>query len=54
MATYKELKGTSIQLLSSDPSNPIVGQIWFNTSTNLLKGRVLVGSTATTVTLTGS
>ncbi len=54
MTTYKEKKGTSIQIVSSDPSNPIVGQMWYNTSTNLLKGRVLVGSTPTTVTLTSS
>ena len=37
MATYKEIHGTNIEVLSSDPSNPVNGQIWYNTSTDLLK-----------------
>ena len=39
MATYKEIHGTDIEVVSSDPSNPIVGQVWYNTSTEQLKGR---------------
>ena len=38
MATYKDIKGTSVQIVSSDPSNPVIGQIWYNTSSNTLKG----------------
>ena len=38
MATYKEIKGTSIEVVSSDPSNPQLGQIWFNTTSQTLKG----------------
>ena len=38
MTTYKELKGTNIEVNSSDPSNPIEGQVWFNSTSNVLKG----------------
>ena len=37
MATYKELKGTNIQVVSDDPSNPIEGQVWYNTTDNVLR-----------------
>jgi hypothetical protein len=38
MTTFKEIRGTAIQVLSSDPSNPIEGQIWYNSSSGTLKG----------------
>ena len=38
MADYKEIKGFKIQNVSSDPSNPIEGQIWYNSTTATLKG----------------
>ena len=38
MTTYKELKGTNIQAVSSDPTYPIDGQVWYNTTDNVLKG----------------
>ena len=38
MATYKEINGTNIEAVSSDPANPVLGQIWYNTTTNVLKG----------------
>ena len=41
MATYKEIKGTDIQVVSSDPANPTVGQIWYNTTSQSLKGQEL-------------
>jgi len=49
MTTYKELKGTNIEVNSSDPSNPIEGQVWFNSTSNVLKGQrpTLAGSWAT-------
>ena len=49
MTTYKELKGTNIEVNSSDPSNPIEGQVWYNTTSNVLKGLrpTLSGSRAT-------
>jgi len=37
MTTYKEVKGTNIEAVASDPSNPLEGQIWFNTATYLVK-----------------
>ena len=39
MTTYKVLKGTNIQAVSSDPSNPIEGQVWYNTTDNVTKGQ---------------
>ena len=39
MATYKEIKGTQIEVLASDPSNPVEGQVWYNTTSNELKGQ---------------
>ena len=38
MATYKEIKGINIDVVSTDPSNPIEGQVWFNSTSNVLKG----------------
>ena len=37
MATYREIKGYKVQSLASDPSSPLEGQVWYNTTTNLLK-----------------
>ena len=38
MTTFKEIRGTAIQVVSSDPSNPEEGQIWYNSSSGTLKG----------------
>jgi len=38
MTTFKEIRGTDILALSSDPSNPEEGQIWYNSSSGTLKG----------------
>jgi hypothetical protein len=38
MTTFKEIRGTDILALSSDPANPEVGQIWYNSSSGTLKG----------------
>jgi len=37
MTTYKEIKGQLIRQVSSDPSNPLEGQIWYNTTIGSLK-----------------
>ena len=37
MATYRALKGFEIQVQSSDPTNPVKGQVWYNTTTGTLK-----------------
>ena len=44
MTTYKELKGTNIQAVSSDPSNPINGKVWYNTTDNVTKGAVVAAT----------
>ena len=53
MTTYKEIKGTQIEVLASDPSNPVEGQVWYNSTSNAVKGfaGTLVGSWATGGTL---
>ena len=38
MADYKTLHGTNIETVSSDPSNPINGQVWYNSTDQVLKG----------------
>ena len=39
MTTYKEIKGTQIEAVATDPSNPVEGQVWYNTTSNVLKGQ---------------
>ena len=39
MATYKEIRGTQIEAVATDPSNPVEGQVWYNTTSNVLKGQ---------------
>jgi hypothetical protein len=41
MATYKGIKGFSIQNLSADPSNPIEGEMWYNSTSNVWKESTL-------------
>ena len=38
MATYKGIKGFTIQTIAGDPSDPILGQVWYNSTSNVLKG----------------
>ena len=38
MTTYKEIFGTNIEVLASDPSNPVEGQVWYNSTSNVVKG----------------
>ena len=38
MANYKDIHGTHVETVSSDPSNPVNGQIWYNSTTQTLKG----------------
>jgi hypothetical protein len=40
MTTFKEIRGTTIEVVSSDPANPETGQIWYNSSSGTLKGYV--------------
>ena len=45
MATYKGVKGFTIQTIAGDPPAPKLGQVWYNTTSNVLKG-YLTGSAA--------
>ena len=42
MAIYKTEHGFEIKHVSSDPPSPIQGQIWYNTTTQSLKGSVTI------------
>jgi hypothetical protein len=46
MTTFKEIRGTAVQSVSSDPSNPESGQIWYNNSIGVLKGYQSLGAAA--------
>jgi len=37
MATYSGIKGFNIQTIAGDPANPIEGEVWYNTTSNVLK-----------------
>ena len=41
MSEYKSVKGTQIQVSAGDLTNPKVGQIWYNKTTQVLRGRVI-------------
>jgi hypothetical protein len=49
MAEYINIRGQNIEVLASDPANPTQGQIWYNSTSNTLKGLGVssVGSWAT-------
>ena len=38
MANYKDIHGTNIESVTSDPSNPVNGQVWYNSTDQVLKG----------------
>jgi hypothetical protein len=38
MVAYTGIQGQNILIVSSDPANPTEGQIWYNSTSNLLKG----------------
>ena len=54
MADYKNIKGFNIQYLDSDPPNPIEGQMWFNSTSQTLKGAEVGGIAAGTWASGGS
>jgi len=43
MSTFKEIRGTLIKSVSSDPANPQIGQIWYNSTIGSLKGYQSIG-----------
>lgn len=38
MSDYINIKGQNIEVVASDPSNPTIGQIWYNTVSDTLEG----------------
>jgi len=55
MADYINIYGQDILAVASDPANPTLGQIWYNTTSNTLKGESYAsGSWATGTTLPAS
>ena len=41
MADLKEIKGLNIPARASDPTNPVAGEIWYNTTSNVTKGQII-------------
>ena len=41
MAEYKEIHGTKIRNYTTNPDNPIVGEVWYNATDNVLKFQLL-------------
>jgi len=37
MAGYKEIAGTNIEIRSSNPDNPAIGQVWYNSTDDVLR-----------------
>jgi len=61
MAAYKTLKGQSIRQVAQDPTNPVIGEIWYNNTIGVLKGYTFTaaawasgGNLNTARTLTGT
>ena len=38
MTTYKEIRGTHIKTVTTDPPAPLNGQMWYNSTTRVMKG----------------
>ena len=45
MATYRSIVGQKIKKVTSDPSNPIEGQMWYNSTSGTLKVRLTAPGT---------
>ncbi len=39
MADYKDIVGTKVTAVSSNPTHPTDGQVWYNTTDNVLRYR---------------
>lgn len=39
MSDYKDIKGLKVRYLASDPANPELGEVWYNSTTNVAKVR---------------
>ena len=38
MTTYKDIRGTHIKTVTADPPAPVNGQMWYNSTTQVMKG----------------
>ena len=38
MTKYKDIRGTHITTVTTDPPAPISGQMWYNSTTRVMKG----------------
>ena len=38
MANYRNIHGINIETVTSDPSNPVNGQVWYNSTDQKLRG----------------
>ena len=52
MSTYKALVGKKIKSVSSDPSDSADGQMWYNTTTQSLRGLAIIEATSSTSSMT--
>ena len=41
MATFKEIRGQLIKKYTTNPTNPLEGQMWYNNTTGTLKGMLV-------------
>ena len=41
MATFKEIRGQLIKKYTTNPADPLEGQMWYNSTTGTLKGVVV-------------
>jgi len=46
MAKLKDIRGTNVQSIAGDPSNPIEGQIWYNSTARVLKALRLTSTSS--------
>ena len=47
MSTYKEIRGLKVRDYTTNPDNPIEGQVWYNTTANTARNYVAGGGTTT-------
>ena len=48
MATYRSIVGHKINKVSSDPAEPLTGQMWYNSTTGTLRGLGIVSAYSST------
>ena len=44
MSDYKDIIGTKVTVVSSNPDNSIKGQVWYNTTDNVLRYKKTVSA----------